>query len=41
MHYTSKMADGRRLGKKTKNSHLGRVLTDFDEIWVADAVRPS
>ena len=42
MHYKSKMADGRHLGKKIEKSlYLGRGLTDFDEIWHDDAVRPS
>jgi len=37
----SKMADGRHLGKIEKSSYLGDGLTDFDQIWRSDAVRPS
>ena len=41
MHYKSKMADGRHLGKIEKSLYLSRGLTDFDEIWHTDGVRPS
>jgi len=40
-HYKSKMADGRHLGKIEKLLYLSRGLSDFDEIWHADAVRHS
>jgi len=40
-HYTSKMADGRHLGKIEKLLYLSRNSSDFDKIWQADAVRPS
>jgi len=40
-HNKSKMADGRHLGKIEKSPHLGRGLTDFDQIWHGNAVRPS
>jgi len=35
------MADGRHLGKIEKLLYLSRGSSDFDEIWLADAVRPS
>jgi len=35
------MADSRHLGKIEKSLYLGRGLTDFDEIWYADAIWPS
>jgi len=34
------MADGRHLGKIEKSPYLGRGLSDVDEIWHSDAVRP-
>ena len=34
----SKMADGRHL-EKSKNRHIGHVLTDFDQIWHGDTVQ--
>jgi len=37
-HNKSKMADGRH---REKSPYLGRGLTDFDQIWYGDAVRPS
>ena len=40
-HYTSKMADGRHLGKIEYVLYLSRGLSDFDDIWHADAIRPS
>ena len=40
-HNKSKMAGGRYLGKIKKSPYLGRGLTDFDEIWHSDVVRPS
>jgi len=39
-HNKSKMADGRHLGKIEKSPYLGCGLTDFDQIWHGDAVRP-
>ena len=38
MRYKSKMADGRYLGKIEK--YLSRGLSNFDEIWPDDALRP-
>jgi len=40
-HYKSKMADGRHLERIEKLLYLGRGSSDFDEIWLGDAVRPS
>jgi len=34
------MADGHRLENIEKLSYLGLGLTDVDEIWHSDAVRP-
>jgi len=34
------MADGRHLGEIEKLLYIGRSLSDFDEIWLGDAVRP-